>query len=305
MKLPFSFIALLLFGSESALAAFSPPARLVVVSDDAYPPYLFRTDAGNLQGILLDKWELWSRKTGIPVSVEGMEWVKAQGSVRNGSADVIEALAYADARAKLYVFSSPYAGVDARVFFRRSITGINDVASMRGFLIGAKDGSACAAWLEERGITTLRRFPTSAAVVEAARTGEVPLFCMDLPAAQYFIFNGRLADEFRQTEPLYVARFHWAVAKGRTELRDFIQQGFERVAASELRDIENRWLGSSVRPPLDARYFYYFSAVAAAVLAAAALLIMWNRALSLRVSARTAELRTALDSLQLHADKGR
>ncbi len=306
MKLPLSALGTLIWllvGGESSLAAFSPPARLVVVSDDSYPPYLFRTDTGKLQGIVVDKWALWSKKTGIPVTVEGMAWVWAQEVVREGSADIIEAIAYTPARAELYEFSPAYADVDARVFFHRSITGINDVASMRGFTIGAKDGSACAAWLEERGITTLRRFPSSAAVVEAARTREVPLFCMDLPAAQYFIFKQSLADEFRQTEPLYVARFHWAVAKGRTELRDFIQQGFERVSASELRDIENRWIGSPMRLPLDTRYLYYFGAAAAAVLAAAALLIMWNRSLSVRVSARTAELRSALDSVRMHEQR--
>jgi len=100
MKLPLPlsglFIALLL-GSGSAPAAFSPPARLVVVTDDSYPPYLFRTDAGKLQGIILDKWQLWSRKTGIPVAVEGMDWIKAQDSVRNGSADVVDAIVRTDA----------------------------------------------------------------------------------------------------------------------------------------------------------------------------------------------------------------
>ena len=71
---------------QSSPAAFSPPARLVVVSDESYPPYLFRTDAGKLQGLLVDKWALWSRKTGVPVRVEGMEWIKAQESVRSGAA---------------------------------------------------------------------------------------------------------------------------------------------------------------------------------------------------------------------------
>ncbi|HZE10319.1 MAG TPA: PAS domain S-box protein [Burkholderiales bacterium] len=307
MKLPHPasgpLIALLFLGNGSALAAFSPPARLVVVTDEAYPPYLFRTDAGTLQGIVLDKWELWSKNTGIPVTVEGMEWVKAQESVRNGAADVVDVIARTEARARIYEFSAPYADVDARIFFNQSITGINDVASMRGFVIGAKDGSACAAWLEERGIKTLRRFPTSDAVVEAARIRDVPLFCMDLTAAQYYIFKLNLADQFRQTEPLYVARFHWAVAKGRTELRDFIQRGFERVSASELRDIENRWIGTPVRPPLDRHYLVYSAGALAAILAGAALLVAWNRALSLRVSARTAELRSALGSVQMHEQR--
>src|SRR5882672_4116983 len=307
MKLPVAvsglFVALLLLRSEGAFAAFTPPAQLVVVTDDGYPPYQFRTEAGQLQGILLDKWQLWSRKTGVPVKVVGMEWIKAQQSVRSGAADVIDALVYTDSRAKLYEFSPPYADVDARVFFHRSITGINDVASMRGFTIGTKDGSACGAWLEERGIKTLRTFPTSDAVVEAARAREVPLFCMDLTAAQYFIYKLNLADEFRQTEPLYVARFHWAVAKGRGELRDFIQSGFGRISAGELREIENHWIGAPVRHPLDPRYLYYSAGVLAAIVAGAALLIAWNRSLSLRVSARTAELRRALDSVRMHEQR--
>jgi len=30
--------------------------RLVVVSDDHYPPYLFRDEEGRLQGIVKDRW---------------------------------------------------------------------------------------------------------------------------------------------------------------------------------------------------------------------------------------------------------
>jgi len=302
--LPLQLIAFLSAAALSGSSlAFSPPAQLIVVSDDAYPPYLFRNEDGNLQGIILDKWRLWSGKAGVPVRVEGVEWAKAQESVLGGTADVIDAIVRTEARAKLYEFSPPYADVEAHVFFPRSIAGINDVASLRGFTIGAKDGSACAAWLEERGVNTLRRFPTSDAVVEAARTREVPLFCMDLTAAQYFIFKLNLADEFRQTEPLYAEKFRWAVAKGRTELRDFIEQGFERVSASDLQDIEDRWSGSAVQAPIDAHYLYYFAAVATAILAAAALLVIWNRSLRLRVSARTAELRSALDSARMHEQR--
>ena len=290
-------IALLAAGS--AQAAFSPPDVIVVVSDDSYPPYLFRAESGHLEGIIVDKWALWSRKTGVRVSVVGMEWAKAQETVQGGTADVIDAIAYSEARAKLYEFSSPYADVDASVFFNKSIGGINnDVASMRGFTIGAKEGSACAAWLEERGIRTIRPYRTSDAVVEAARAREVPLFCMDVPAAQYLIYRNSLAAEFRVTAPLYVARFHWAVAKGRTDLRDFIQAGFGNFTTDELREIDDRWMGRPLRSALDTRYLYYAAAFGLGLVATAALLIAWNRTLRRRVSAKTAELRTALDSME-------
>jgi PAS domain S-box-containing protein len=290
---------------QSSPAAFSPPAQLLVVSDDSYPPYLFRTDAGKLQGIIVDKWDLWSRRTGVPVRVEGMEWIRAQESVGDGSADVVEALAFTEARAGLYEFSPAYAPIEARVYFHRSVSGIHDAASMRGFAIGAKQGSACATWLSERGIDTIYGYPTSEDLIKAAGAGEVRLFCMDSPTAQYFLFKLGLADEFRQTEPLYSTQFHWAVKKGNTELRDFIQRGFGSITADELQDIDARWLGNPLRFPIAARYWTYLAFVVAAVLALSAMLVAWNRTLSLRVSARTRELRSALDSLRIQADKVR
>jgi PAS domain S-box-containing protein len=282
------FVAMLA-AAVCAQAAFPPPEVLVVVSDDSYPPYLFRNGSGYLEGIIVDKWALWSRRTGVRVSVVGMEWAQAQESIKDGSADVIDALAYIEARTPLYEFSRGYADVDARVYFHKSVGGVNTVASMRGFVIGAKDGSACAAWLAERGITTLRLYPTSDLVVQAARTGNVPLFCMDVPAAQYYLFKERLADEFRQTEPLYSARFHWAVAKGHAELRDFIQGGFERISTAEMTAIEERWLGSPVKPPFDWRYFYV--AAAASLIGGTILLIAWHRTLALQTYPDNAEQR--------------
>ena len=86
LSVPGSGIAL----PEASLAAFSLPARLTVVTDDNYPPFLFRNEDGRLQGILKDKWELWSRATGVPVVVEGTAWTVAQARIRSATADVID-----------------------------------------------------------------------------------------------------------------------------------------------------------------------------------------------------------------------
>src|SRR6185436_10545017 len=177
----------LLLVTGAAFPGFAPPQKLTVVTDDNYPPYLFRDADGSLQGIIKDKWDLWSARTGVPVVIEGMPWAKAQEAALAGRADVIDAIAFTDARRTLYEFSPAYAAVDSRVYFHHSVSGINDVASMRGFTIGAKAGSACGRWLAERG-STLRNYDASEALVKAATAGEVRLFCMDAPTAQYFLF---------------------------------------------------------------------------------------------------------------------
>jgi PAS domain S-box-containing protein len=295
-------LALCLLWADNVLAVFTPPAELRVVTDDNYPPYLFRNSDGQLQGIVKEKWALWSKKTGIPARVEGMQWARAQESIRNDTADVIDVIVETEARKGLYEFSPAYATMEAAVFFHRTITGINDTVSMRGFTIGAKEGSACANWLADRGIETIRPYSDSEALIQAANIGEVRLFCMDLPPAQYFLLKHELGDEFRHSPPLYSTRLHWAVRKGRSELRDFIQSGFDRITPQELGDIDAHWLGYPLQFVINPRYWYYFGILAATIVAAAALLLLWNRTLRLQVAAKTADLTAALEALRRHAD---
>jgi diguanylate cyclase (GGDEF)-like protein len=280
-------------------AAFAPPQKLVVVTDDNYPPYLFRSQAGELQGIVKDKWELWSRRTGVPVEVRGIDWVSAQREVRSDAADVIEAFVYTPARAQDYDFSRADAKMEARIFFHHELTGIRDAASLKGFRVGAKAGSACSDWLRARGVESIDTYPNSEAVVRAAAAGEILAFCMDSLVAHYFLYKLDVGGDYRQSTPLYAADFHWAVRGGRSALRDYVQAGFDRIPARELREIESRWLGDPVQFPISAGYRYAAAALVATILGFAALLFAWNRALRLRLEARARliDTRDALTNL--------
>ena len=66
----------------------SVPLR--VVMDDNYPPFVFRSPDGRLQGILVDQWRLWEKKTGVPVEIRGMEWNRAVREMESGTHDVID-----------------------------------------------------------------------------------------------------------------------------------------------------------------------------------------------------------------------
>jgi diguanylate cyclase (GGDEF)-like protein/PAS domain S-box-containing protein len=284
--------------------AASPPARVKVVTDGNYPPYLFQGEDGQLRGLIKDKWDLWSRRTGVPVDLQGMTWRHAQEVARKGEADVIEAIAPTEERRSVYEFSAPYATIDARVFFHQSVSAINDIASMHPFTVGAKEGSACGRWLAERGIQ-LRPFPTSEALVSAAAAGNVRLFCMDSPTARYLLVRFGLADQFRESPPLYSTSLHWAVPAGKAELRDFIQAGFAGIPADELEAIDARWMGNPVTMPIDRRHLAYILLGAAFVVVGAALLLLWNRSLRVRVASRTTDLRNAMEIIAKHAEDAR
>ncbi len=56
--------AALLLPQPSA-ADFVPPKTLTIGLDDNYAPYSFRPEHGEVQGIMRDLWDLWSRRTGV------------------------------------------------------------------------------------------------------------------------------------------------------------------------------------------------------------------------------------------------
>lgn len=290
-------IALLGVLASTRLAA-QIPEKITVVTDDNYPPYLFRNEDGRLIGLLVDKWELWSSRNNVAVEIHGMSWADAQTEILSGKWDVIDPLSYTEMRAPLYEFSASSAVVESRIYFHHTITGINDTNSLRGFTIGVKKGSACAEWLTGKRVLTQRLYPTMLDLVRGAAAGEVRLFCADTQPTQYFLSKLELTQDFRQTQPLYSTRLHWAVRRGRTDLLQFVERGFEKIKPDEMKQIDERWLGTPLPQMIDPVYYRYGGTALGAVLIVGAILLAWNTALRRRVAAGTRELREALAELQ-------
>jgi two-component system, sensor histidine kinase and response regulator len=291
------WLALLLTVCSTGHAA-APPASIRVVLDDNYPPYVFRDSKGEVQGILKDLWDLWQQRTGVAVEFNPMDWAKARAIMESGQADVIDTIFETEQRRTLYEFSEPYATIDVPIFFHKSISGITDAASLKGFTVGVKEGDACIDYLTAHGVTDLKRYTSYEAQIGAAARQEIRLLCIDEPPAYYFLNRQGIADEFRHTAPLYVGEFHWAVAKGRMDLKELVESGFSRISAAERAAIETRWMGQKLAAgywPQLIRYGAY-AALAAALLIA--LLFAWNRTLRRRVGARTGELSATVGSLR-------
>ncbi len=269
---------------------------ITVVSDDNYPPYIFRDVKGNLQGMLIDEWSLWEKRTGIKVDYRGMDWGKARKFMAGGNADVIDTIFFTDERAQQYDFSKPYATLEVPIFFHRNISGITDISSLHGFVIGVKDGDACIDVLRRSGISTLKTYHNYEHIVQAAANRDISVFCMDKPPALYYLYKFSIEKEYRHSRPLYSGQFHRAVKKGGTDLLGVIEGGFSKITGKEHEEIEKKWMGTTLRADPDfVRNIAYSLAGIGAI---ALLLVLWNLLLRKRVASRTAELRTTLVELR-------
>ena len=288
---------LLLSGLVSAVDKL--PARIVVVMDDNYPPYVFRGNDGELKGYLIDLWGLWATKTGIAVDIKASDWSVAQQRFASGEADVLDTVFQTPVRQMLMDFSPPYADLQVPIYVHKSIQGIDGPATLKSFAVGAKNGDACIEKLNDMGVVRLDTYRSYEALVNAALAGDVRIFCLDEPPANFFLHQAGAAKDFRAAFTLYSGQFHRAVAKGRSELLVAVNTGFDAISLAERDALRDKWMGREL--PLreyGATAIYVFLAVGGLGL----LLLGWNLMLRRQVARRTRELNLERERLSLILD---
>jgi len=271
-----------------------PPSSIRVVMDANYPPYCFLAETGQPEGILVDQWRLWEKRTGVKVELELMDWAQAQATMQAGGADVIDTIFSTPERAKLYDFTPAYASIDVPVFFNKNLSGLGSVKALRGFTVGVKEGDACIEVLKAAGVTSLRAYQNYESIVRAAGAGDLVVFCIDRPPGLYYLYKLGLQNQFRSALSLYTGQFHRAVHRGQTALLALVERGFSSISAVEYAEINNRWMGQGLEVPRYLRLIGYALGTALVVLL---VLGIWGFLMRRLVRQRTRELSHAVAEL--------
>ena len=258
--------------------------------DDNYPPYIFRNAEGKLQGILVDQWALWSKKTGIEAEIHAMDWADALAGMRSGHYDVIDTVFFNEERDTWLDFSAPYAIIDVPIFHSNQIGGISDAASLSGFMVAAKAGDACIPILRDAGVTDIIEYTSYEAVIRAAQQGEIGVFVVDEPAALYYMYQMNIVKDFSRSQSLYSGQFHRAVKKGDVQTLALVKSGFSQISSDELNSINEKWYGRA-STWIYIGYYLEFLLVGIALVGAVILWVsLWNQRLRREVRKKTQEL---------------
>lgn len=216
-----------------------------------------------------------------------MDWGKAYKYMLDRKADVLETIFYNEERAKIFEFTKAYAKIEVPVFFHKTLSGITDLKTLRGFTIGVKSGDLCIDILKKNGITTIKEYTNYESIINAAANGDVRVFCIDKPPAIYYLYKNNLENEFKYSFMLYSGEFHRAVKKGNTELQNIVENGFSKIPIEETDKIEKKWLGTTLSQPVYFRYAIYFILL---VIIVVLFLLLFNLILRRKVKEKTKQL---------------
>jgi PAS domain S-box-containing protein len=287
--LPLGLLILTLI-SPGAIAqtTVATPRTIRVVMDNAYAPYSFQSDEGKLQGILVDQWQAWEKKTGIKVEIHALDWGEALRRMRAGEFDVIDSIVETAERRDYFDFTPAYTPIEASIFFRNDISGITDIASLKGFPVGVKTGDQHIDQLKANGVTTVIPFENNDAVIRAAKQRKINVFVVDDPSALYLLNKAGIEGEFRHSAPIFRDELRRAVRKGDAATLRTVSDGFAAIEPGELKQINEKWFGRTINRIR--QYLTYAGYTVAAALLIIAGLTVWNRMLRKKVLQRTAAL---------------
>ena len=283
-------------------AAPAPTPRVLhVVGADNYPPYLFRDEDGRPAGLVADEWALWSRKTGVRVDLQPVDWAEALARIGDGRADVIDTIFWSSERARTMDFTAPFADVREPIYADSSVKGLVDLHSLRGFHVAALAGDVCIDRLRAGGVTQIVTYPSYRNLIASVVAGDPKIFCMDGPSAEYYLYKANASQRFREAFVMYYGHMHRAVRRGDAATLALIEKGFDQVSPAEKKAVEDKWFGA----PLAGGRWVHAATVAAGVLALAVVLaLLWGLFLRRAVREKTAEidsqarrLRTLIDTL--------
>ncbi len=270
-----------------------------IVMDDNYPPYVFRNADGELQGILIDQWALWSEKTGVTAHVYGMDWSDALADMENGEYDVIDTAFFNEDREEWLDFSDPYVTIDVPIFHSNDIGGITNAASLVGFTVAVKAGDNCIAILKDAGVTDIVEYPSYEAIIDAAKNGLVSVFVVDEPPALYYLYQKGIANQFSRSETLYSGQFHRAVKQGDEATLRLVADGFSRISEEENQRIDAKWFGRE-STWIYLSYFIEYILIGVIIIGAVVLFIsLWNYKLRAEVRKKTRELEHEKELLKI------
>ncbi|MDX1295099.1 MAG: transporter substrate-binding domain-containing protein, partial [Sulfurimonadaceae bacterium] len=255
---PFFRLLLLLLPLLSLAATTQSPSHIDTTKPKAVtiaynvgnPPLKFKNDRGEADGILIDIWKLWSKKSGVPVVFKEALFADTLEMVKNGEADIHAGLFYTEERDKFFDYSSkPIIDISYHIFHHKSISTLKDVDDLRGFKVGVPKGYTETFMQERLPETHMVVYDNFIKLYDEVAAGNIKTFISPVMNFEYYLLANKLDNEWRYDagSTVYKREYMSAVKEGNSELLKTLNEGLAKISEDEIIAIERKWLKSPIK----------------------------------------------------------
>ncbi len=275
--------------------------EIIVACDDAYPPFEFRNQNGDLDGMMVEVIRWIATEYGFRVRFLPSTLVEVQQAVLNGQADMISFLFYSESRDRVFDFSGTVFEIPATIFVRADRPDVRSVDDLAQLTVGLPDGDYAVEFLKKQQFTgNIVLSGTMQTVTENLLEGRVDAIIGDEQVVLYQLYqSGKISRVKRLEKPLYVGEARMVVAEKNRVLLGILEKGVNRAHEKGIIDaIARKWLGVRYHNAESPRR--NLGPVLGALGVLVLLLLVtwfWNLQLKRKIADHTNELRLANEQL--------
>ena len=214
----------------------------IAVSNDL-SPYTYLNKDNKIEGILIDYWSLWSKKTGIEITFVISSWSETLGSITNKTVDIHSGLFFSKERNMNMLYLNKIYSSLSNIYVRNN-KNINSIKDLDGKTLAFLKDTYYENYIKNNyPKIKIKIYNNYQDLKNAFLKKEVDSFIDDsliiwMNIIKDFPYNEiKILDDFNIKEDFYAA-----VIKDDNELKKLVQNGLNLINNNDILKIEQKWI---------------------------------------------------------------
>lgn len=232
---------------------------ITVGFDNTFVPMGFEEKNGNYAGFDIELAKYVSKKLGITVHFQPIDWDMKETELQNGTIDAIwNGYSATDERREKVAFTIPYMQ-NTQILVVKKTSGIHSVEDMTGKVLGAQNGSSGMLDFEEhpevlkdrvKGGDADQYQSVNEAIIDL-KNDRIDALLIDRVYADYYLTTEGIADEYDTIPSGFESEsFAVGVRPADKKLLEALNEAFKELYQEGIfQQISQKWFGEDVATP--------------------------------------------------------
>ena len=232
---------------------------ITVGFDNTFVPMGFEEKNGDYAGFDIELAQYVSKKLGITVHFQPIDWDMKETELQNGTIDAIwNGYSATDERREKVAFTIPYMQ-NSQILVVKKTSGIHSVEDMKGKVLGAQNGSSGMLDFEEHPEVLKNRVKggdadqyqsVNEAIIDL-KNDRIDALLIDRVYADYYLTTEGIADEYDTIPSGFESEsFAVGVRPADKKLLEALNQAFKELYQEGIfQQISQKWFGEDVATP--------------------------------------------------------
>ena len=232
---------------------------ITVGFDNTFVPMGFEEKNGNYAGFDIELAKYVSKKLGITVHFQPIDWDMKETELQNGTIDAIwNGYSATDERREKVAFTIPYMQ-NTQILVVKKTSGIHSVEDMTGKVLGAQNGSSGMLDFEEHPEVLKNRVKggdadqyqsVNEAIIDL-KNDRIDALLIDRVYADYYLTTEGIVDEYDTIPSGFESEsFAVGVRPADKKLLEALNQAFKELYQEGIfQQISQKWFGEDVATP--------------------------------------------------------